>query len=84
MTNGTIEKPNGVISSPPIVSAPRGWIRPQVLLLRIPKTTSASPAAESATPTTSSSGGFSTAGVFCRRRRRTRMAATITTSPANT
>src|SRR4051812_43427920 len=36
MKNGTAEKPNGVISSPPIVSAPRGSIRPHSLLFRMP------------------------------------------------
>ena len=39
------------------VSAPRGSIRPHSLLLRMPKTTRPSPAADSSTPTTSSFGG---------------------------
>ena len=36
MTNGTAEKPNGVISCVPMVIAPRGWISPHELLLRMP------------------------------------------------
>ena len=36
MKKGTAEKPNGVISRPPIVSAPRGSISPHELLLRMP------------------------------------------------
>ena len=47
MKNGTAEKPNGVISSPPIVSAPRGSIQPHSLLLRMPNTASPRPSDES-------------------------------------
>ena len=36
MRKGTTENPNGVISSPLIVSAPRGSIKPHSLLLRMP------------------------------------------------
>jgi hypothetical protein len=54
---GTTEKPKGVISVPPIVSAPIGLKRPHVLILRIAKTVSPSPAADSAAPTPSSYGG---------------------------
>ena len=36
MKNGTAEKPNGVISVPPMVNAPSGRIHPHELLLRIP------------------------------------------------
>ena len=57
ITNGTAEKPNGVISSPPMVSAPRGSISPHSLLLRMAKhDRGRGPAEESSTPTTSSRG----------------------------
>jgi hypothetical protein len=77
--NGTTENPNGVISSPPTVIAPRGSIRPHSLLFRIPNTASPRPAADSATPIRSSCGGFATfgAGRICLRTRR--IAITITT-----
>ena len=57
--NGTIEKPNGVISWPPIVGAAIGVIQPQLELLRIPKTSRPRPIADRAAPTTSSFGGRS-------------------------
>ena len=49
--NGTSEKPNGVISLPPIVGASIGCSQPHLLLWRIPKTIRPRPAAESAAPT---------------------------------
>ena len=84
MKNGTAEKPSGVISSPPIVSAPSGSIQPHELLLRMPNTASPSPSDDSATPMTSSCGRCSARGVRGSRRRTSRIAATITVSPANT
>jgi hypothetical protein len=84
MKNGTAEKPNGVISVPPIVRAPRGSISPHWLLLRIPKTARPSPSAESPTPTRSSWGRGSTGGKRFRRRLRSRITATMTVSPAKT
>ena len=83
--NGTAEKPNGVISSPPIVSAPRGSISPHSLLLRMAKTTRPRPADESSTPTPSSRGRAVTAAGAARRCPRSASTpSTITTSAANT
>src|SRR5262245_39023270 len=60
-----------------------GWNQPQTLERRIPKTSSASPSAESAAPIRSSFGRVST-GASAILRARTRMPSTRTTSPANT
>ena len=84
MNTGTMDRPNGVISRPPIVSAPRGSIQPHWLLLRTPYTARPSPSDESATPTPSSRGGCSSRGERGSRRRSSRMPATITVSPAKT
>ena len=82
--NGTTEKPSGVISVPPIVSAPRGWISPHWPLCRIASTISPSPAADSSTPTTSSCGRRSDTGARAICPRTSRMTITTTVSPANT
>ncbi len=61
----------------------RGWIQPHSPERRTPKTTSASPSAESTAPTKSSCGRSSTGASAIRRASR-RIAMTRTTSPANT
>ena len=60
-----------------------GWSHPHSPARRTPKTMSASPSADSTEPTTSRRGRFST-GASSIRLLRTRIARTITTSPANT
>ncbi len=60
-----------------------GWIQPHSLERRTPKTRSASPSAERTAPTRSSCGRFSV-GASAIRRVSSRIASTISTSPAKT
>ena len=82
--NGTGEKPNGVISVPPISGGVRGCTKPHTLLRRIANTARPRPAAESATPTMSSRGRRSASGARAICPRSSRMPITTTVSPANT
>ena len=82
--NGTTENPSGVISRPAMTGTTRGWMKPHVLLWRMASTMIARPLAERAAPTMSRLGGFGSAGADFMRFRRSRITATMKTSPTNT
>ncbi|SLA02913.1 Uncharacterised protein [Mycobacteroides abscessus subsp. abscessus] len=81
--NGTTEKPNGVTLTSPIVSAPRGLMKPQVPACSSAITMSPSPATDNAVPTQSIPPGSAfSSSAMARTASTTRMHTTV--SAANT
>ena len=73
-----------MISSPPIVSAPRGSIKPHSLLLRIPKTDETQPERRERDAHDVELGPVLDFGADLHPPRTSRITATMTVSPANT
>ena len=84
-TTNSPARTSQTVGDSPAHSVPSGfgWIQPHSLDRSTPKTSNASPSADDTAPTRSSFGRFST-GASAMRRVRSRIAATITTSPAKT